>query len=509
MQRVIIVLGSFLAKTSFSYVSLHRLVQTRVLQTIQMSHESTTTSRSSLSIDDDIRCFLQSVYEAERQNMFSLYTTGGGASSISWIFSVPGASRSVLEASVPYGRSALNRVLGCDEDSQIQSFCSMETANRMASSALKSSVEMILLETKDLRKLYEMNIIGVGCTAAIASSTPKRGEHRCFVSYAKANAHIFSAEITMTKGSRSREDEDYLCSRMILDTLQSSLSTDINDKNLFVFTNKILKTDEVVVQCIENRSLEVIDDVREKRSKMCLFVPSYSDSDYSAETDDFVCYENVVLPPGSLIYPGSFNPLHTGHVELAVASLKLMDRTGESRRPPLIFEISAANADKAPLERDEIIRRLRQFRRCSDNILANAGVENYGVCITSEPLFRAKSEIFRNCRFILGADTLSRLINTKYYQNSGNLMISALQIMYERGCSFIVGGRVVDKDDEQLFESLEDIIEGLKKNEAVYDNEDIRDVLINLLHSMSMGISEDDFRVDLSSTEIRMKMNNP
>ena len=86
-----------------------------------------------------------------------------------------------------------------------------------------------------------------------------------------------------------------------------------------------------------------------KSKKMCLFVPKHCDSTDHINIDNFVCYENINLPPGSIVYPGSFNPLHTGHVELALASIKAIEQTVECP-PPLIFEISVANADKAPLD---------------------------------------------------------------------------------------------------------------------------------------------------------------
>ena len=150
------------------------------------------------------------------------------------------------------------------------------------------------------------------------------------------------------------------------------------------------------------------------------------------------------IPKDSLVYPGSFNPLHEGHIALVKAALDKLkasrrslqneeeDEEEGSSHPPVVFEISVTNADKAPLLKHEILKRLSQFTELNPLFKAY-GISNFCVCITSEPFFIDKSNIFRGSNFIVGADTLSRLINPKYYNNSEALMISALSIMKDRG----------------------------------------------------------------------------
>src|SRR5665213_2648786 len=57
-----------------------------------------------------------------------LVVTGGGASAIAWLLSVPGGSRTLLEASVPYSEDALREYLG----RRPESFCSVATSQEMA-----------------------------------------------------------------------------------------------------------------------------------------------------------------------------------------------------------------------------------------------------------------------------------------------------------------------------------------------------------------------------------------
>ena len=73
------------------------------------------------------------------------------------------------------------------------------------------------------------------------------------------------------------------------------------------------------------------------------------------------------------------------------------------------------NADKPPLPKDEILRRVRQFDPYTNPVLKAAGLTNIAVAITTEPLFLGKTKLFQHTSFLIGSDTLARLINPKYY----------------------------------------------------------------------------------------------
>src|SRR3954447_24093138 len=63
---------------------------------------------------------------------------------------------------------------------------------------------------------------------------------------------------------------------------------------------------------------------------------------------------SVTAPRPRAVLPGSFNPLHPGHLGLAAAATA---RLGV----PVAFELSAANVDKPELSTEEVERRVRQF----------------------------------------------------------------------------------------------------------------------------------------------------
>jgi len=104
-----------------------------------------------------------------------------------------------------------------------------------------------------------------------------------------------------------------------------------------------------------------------------------------------------------LIFPGSFNPLHDGHLKMREMAEK---RTGMRAT----FEICAKNADKPPLTFYEIKRTLDQFD------------DNDSWVMTSAGRFSEKAEMFPNCVFIIGADTFMRVFDEKFYLNKKDML---------------------------------------------------------------------------------------
>lgn len=207
--------------------------------------------------------------------------------------------------------------------------------------------------------------------------------------------------------------------------------------------------------------------------------------------------------------PGSFNPLHQGHVELVLACLKATNRAllSGGKQRLVVFEIAAVNADKSPLSKEQMLSRIEQFNPHTNQILKESGLTSVAVCLTTSPLFVQKAKIFKDCIFLVGIDTYARLIDPKYYgprtssaggenltqdlpdNNVGN-MIAALSEIGADGCRFFVAGRKVD--------------EGFATLSSMMNSDLARDkVLPSKISRLFTGLSEEDFRLDLSSTEIR------
>lgn len=118
-----------------------------------------------------VRRALSSIYHTTPRNVFSVSVTGsntnqrnskipqrnlgekerrkkmsrGGVHSVTWLLSVPGASNSLMEAVVPYARSALDAYL--EKGGNASRSCCTETAVAMAVAARQRAAGFVLMIT--------------------------------------------------------------------------------------------------------------------------------------------------------------------------------------------------------------------------------------------------------------------------------------------------------------------------------------------------------------------------
>ena len=180
----------------------------------------------------------------------------------------------------------------------------------------------------------------------------------------------------------------------------------------------------------------------------------------SADALQFHCGPGPAHP--RLVFPGAFNPLHQGHLSMAQVAKR---RVG--RRPH--FEISVANVDKAAIGRVEALARVAQFAKTESVILTR--------CAT----FVEKARLFPNATFVIGIDTALRIADPRYYR-SPTACADAITELTELNTGFLVFGR---RDEAQRFLTLSTI------------------KLPSSLAQLCTEVSEGEFRIDISSTELR------
>ncbi len=154
-----------------------------------------------------------------------------------------------------------------------------------------------------------------------------------------------------------------------------------------------------------------------------------------------------------LMLPGSFNPVHQGHLNL----LKVAEEQTGLRG---VFELSCANVDKPAIEAADALRRA-------------SAIKDIPVALTHAPRFIHKAPLFQKTTFVVGFDTAIRFIKDYTFDDWKKFQTSETK--------FLVAGRQLGSG----FQTLENL---------------------NLpagFEGLFTSISESKFREDISSTALR------
>jgi hypothetical protein len=318
----------------------------------------------------------------------ALAITGGGSGAVGELLRVPGGSRLLIEAQVPYDALALATFLGFAPAQA----CSPDTAIAMAQSVRARAARLVPAGT---------DLVGLGATAALVSDRPRKGEHRFHIAFANS-AGIAHCTGVMAKGRRDRAAEEDLVSRAIVLWLASACGIAAPSPR------RLLDEDEHFAETV----IATVDTI---------------DQLLAGELDRVTVQPDgqmmLSAPRPLVLLAGSFNPVHEGHVLLARVAQ-------EFRQQPLAFEISVTNVDKPPLAGEAVRHRLGQFAWKSP------------VELTRAPTFVDKSRLFPRTTFVIGADTAERLVAPKYYGDDEVRMHVALEEIADSGSSFLVAVRI-------------------------------------------------------------------
>ncbi len=297
------------------------------------------------------------------------------------LLEVPGASRTLLEAVVPYSRSALLGWVGGRPDQ----FCSTRTARAMAIVALGRAGR--------LAEPGASHLLGVACTAGLATDRPRHGEHRAHVAV-QSESETVCWSLHLVKGRRSRRDEEQLVASLVLNCMGEACHV--------AERVPLPVADDEPIECFRTTGRPAWRELLHGRR-------------------DVACENGAVETPAALL-SGAFNPLHAGHRRMAEVAEKVLGRQ-------VHFEMAIVNADKPPLDYVELEYRLGQF------------ATDQPVLLTRAPTFEAKSALFRGVTFVVGVDTMRRITSPTYYGNDPAAERAALERIVQRGCRFLVFGR--------------------------------------------------------------------
>lgn len=374
---------------------------------------------------------IERIHASGRQLVLSI--TGGGSRAIAELLEVGGASATVLEAVVPYAAAALDRWLG----GPAEHYCTEHTARAMAMAAFERA--------RQLSAADPLLLVGIGTTASLATTRSKRGPHRVHVAWQSAERTV-ALSCELAKGQRTRAAEEAIAGQLILWAVAEACRVDA-----------VPLLEPTVAGAVRRR---------EKHAP-----PAWTEVLLGRRSSVIVCDEQsrtvqqtsstAAAGPPAVLFPGAFNPLHEGHRRMAQIAAAHCGR-------PVTFELSIANVDKPPLDFLEVADRLTQFAgNC--------------VLLTHAATFEQKAQANPGCTFVVGADTVLRIADPRYYGDEPRRRDASIATIASQGCRFLVFGRMIAGH----FQSLADL------------------ALPQALRELCDEVPEADFRIDLSSTELR------
>lgn len=476
------------------------------------------------------------MYVRENGNFkISLAIAGGGGHLLSTLAATPSASKILLDGTVTYSREAFRDYLTkSSKENNIKKisvapthsfengsfkYCSSSAAKLLATAACHRALYLsaTAAASKDQPNSNWSNTLlgsaGVACTSVLQSLASKSHEtygSRAYCAVQSSSGTTLELQVNLSSSDRrNRFQEDVFVSHCILtclELLDADTAQDIkvlgvshtekevtqDEKSLdqiVTVTGYTEEGDELKIKFSDpsgelsvDKMLRIAAErVLSGTNEAVLIIPS------TGQSPAFKVLQSVCLPPNSLVVPGSFNPPHAGHIALAkMAAESIANCSG------IWFELSVTNVDKPALELETISTRLHQLL---DLQLEMPKDICWGILLTDAPLFKQKVDLLSplqvgeesTLHFSIGTDTLVRLIDPKYYNNSPDEM---LRILDKMACQFVVGGRL----DQRTPSSESKFLSGVEVLEQVPES----------LRGKFQVLP--DFRVDLSSTEIRNNM---
>ncbi|KAJ4462482.1 putative cytidylyltransferase domain protein [Paratrimastix pyriformis] len=360
------------------------------------------------------------MHRAPGVHLACIVIAGGGIACVQGLMGQPGASKTVLEAMSPYSLAV-----------------SLTTACKMAQVAYRRACNYRLrqLAKEGVVQPSLKGLVGLSLTATLVTDRPKKGDHRAHICMYDGVAARFLS-VTLDKGARNRAEEDQYVSALAFNMLATwvrsptvsvrSLPNDRLTSSTECPAYRLLTTPQVrhctaaITPAPDTQHLppcEVINST--------IMNPGW----VLIRPDGTFTQDPSQAPVG--IFPGSFNPLHDGHRQLFQALVRRLGATGR----PCAYALTLTNADKDLLPEEEVARRLEAF-------LGEAPV----ILTVGTPLFVDMARLLPGVHFVLGFDTVTRLLNPRYYDRPVAEVLAPMVAGAQRSTSRAAMIRMADID---------------------------------------------------------------
>ncbi len=313
---------------------------------------------------------------------------GGGQTFIGDFTKISGASKTVIGAIVPYNQAIFDKfVKGAKPDFYV----SADASRKLAVAAFNECVEAGVERDRAL---------GISASCSIVKDNERLGRnHKFFISVHAWN-YTKTLEIILNQG-RTRENEEAIAQFYIFYALtEATLGIKLTRPPVDSFQEVFQGAPDHIFNLIEKNGPPI--------------------SNFHGWDDDTM-----------VIYSGSWNPLHEGHIGVKALSEKILGK-------PVILELTVKNPDKGQLDFIDIQKRI-------------SGLGPLRHIVTNFPTFRDKAfglrQVFPKKKFIfvVGVDTWNRIWSERYNYNLTHLLEN---FYYGDWVKFLVFGRSGEAMDD-------------------------------------------------------------
>ena len=372
-----------------------------------------------------------------------VYVAGGGTELFPMLLGGGGGSATLLSGRIPYSTDDFRAVLGSDPGQ----FVDDRAARGLAMSAFRHALTI-------RGDLSTDQVFGLGSTSKLSRGSDERPgrSHEIHAALQTETATIAWSVVLPDASDRVREER--VNALLLLNLLARAKGIDGS-------------------VAMEAGDLEIAPDsvtIRESDSSSCRNsgLPGLLNG-----RNPWVAYDLPAVEEASptetpkLVLPGSFRPLHGGHLAMAEVASRIVGT-------PCGFEISLFHPEKPPLDFVAIRSRLEGFGRTSGRLY-----------LTHAPTYVEKARLFPGCTFVVGHDTAVRILDPRFYggKSGRDAMLEELESL---GTRFLIFGRV---DGEGQFRD--------------FTEEQFEHPVAGFLARVASTVPAEVFRVDVSSTEVR------
>jgi hypothetical protein len=376
-----------------------------------------------------------------------VYVAGGGSEVFPMLLARGGGSATLLAGRILYAPDDFRDALGCDPGR----FVDARAARALAMAAFRHALAV-------RGDLAPEQVFGLGSTSKLSRGFGERDGraheiHAAIQTYDRTQAW----SVTLPEGEE-RAWEERINAMLLLNLL--AIAKEVGFELALEHDDRVVPDASISRQSADWHEVfhPALPNLMAGRCRWlaCDFLGAVNFRPAPADAD---------LP--RLLLPGSFRPLHEGHVAMAEAASRLAGLSCG-------YEISLFHPEKPPLDFIAIRSRLGGF----------AG-HHCRLYLTNAPTYIEKARLFPGCTFVVGHDSALRIVAPRFY-GGPSARDAVLEELERLGTRFLVFGRVDASGEFRDFSA-----------------EDFEHPISGFLGRVATPVPGEVFRLDISSTEVR------